>query len=48
MTGPEWNSSFCVPRISMFPCGAAKGKIEIWGEKNEMFPEGPVINWFVI
>ena len=32
----------------MFPRGAAKENIEIWGEQNELFPEGPVIKWFVI
>ena len=43
MTGPEGNSSFCFPRISMFPRGAAEGNIEIRGKQNELFPEGPVI-----
>ena len=32
----------------MFPQGAAKGNIEIRGKQNELFPEGPVIKWFVI
>ena len=44
MTRPEGNSSFCFPRISMFP----RGNIEIRGKQNELFPEGPVIKWFVI
>ena len=48
MTGPEGNSSFCFPRISMFPRGAAEGNVEIRGKQNELFPEGPVIKWFVI
>ena len=29
MTGPEGNSSFCFPRISMFPRGVAEGNIKI-------------------
>ena len=48
MTGPSENSSFCFPRISMFPRGAAEGNNEIWGKQNEVLPEGPVIKWFVI
>ena len=45
MTGPEGNSEFCFPRISMFP---ETKTIEIWGKQNSMFPKGPVIKWFVI
>ena len=33
MTGPEGNSEFCFPRIS----------IEIRGKQNSLFPKGPVI-----
>ena len=33
MTGPEGNSEFCFPRISMFPA------------TNSLFPKGPVIKW---
>ena len=47
-TRPEGNSSFCFPRISMFPGGAAEGNIEIRGKQNELFPEGRVIKWFVV
>ena len=43
MTGPEGNSSFCVPRISMSSRGATEGNIEIPGKQNELFPEVPVI-----
>ena len=43
MTGPEGNSSFCFPRISMFPRGAAEENIEILGKQNDLFPKGPVI-----
>ena len=32
----------------MFPRGATEGNIEIRGEQKELFPEGPVIKWFVI
>ena len=32
----------------MFPRGVAEGNIEIQGKQNELFPEGPVIKWFVI
>ena len=49
MTGPEGKSSFCFPRISMFPRGAAEENIEIRGKQNELFfPERPVIKWFDI
>ena len=41
-TGPKGNSSFCFPRISMFPQGTAKGNIEVRGKQNELFPSGPV------
>ena len=42
MTGPEGNSEFCFPRISMFVL------IEIRGKQNSLFPKGSVIKWFVI
>ena len=37
MTGPEGNSEFCFPRISMFP------ETKILGKQNSLFPSGPVI-----
>ena len=44
MTGPEGNSSFCFPRISiLFSSAAPRGNIEIRGKQNELFPSGPVI-----
>ena len=36
MTGPEGNSEFCFPRISI---------IEILGKQNSLFPSGPVIKY---
>ena len=57
MTGPEGNSEFCFPRISMFPETKSRetlrfeeveGNIEIRGKQNSLFPKGPVIKWFVI
>ena len=42
MTGPEGNSSFCFPRMSMLP-RAGEGNVKIRGKQNELFPEGPVI-----
>ena len=48
MTGPEGNSEFCFPRISMFPRDEVEGNIEIRGKQNSLFPKGPVIKWFVI
>ena len=32
----------------MFSRGAAEGNIEIRGKQNELFPEEPVIKWFVV
>ena len=49
MTGPEGNSEFFFPRISMFPenlnvsRGEVEGNIEIRGKQNSLFPKGPVI-----
>ena len=31
MTGPSGNSSFCFPRISMFPSAVPRGNFEILG-----------------
>ena len=38
MAGPEENSEFCFPRIS----------IEIKGKQNSLFPDFSETNWFVI
>ena len=35
-------------QFNLFPRGAAEANLEIRGEQNELFPEGPVIKWFVI
>ena len=43
MIGPSGNSSFCFPRISMFPSAAPRGNIEILGKQTELCPSGPVI-----
>ena len=43
MTRPDGNSSFCFPRISVFPPAAPRGNIEILGKQNELFPSEPVI-----
>ena len=51
MTGPEGNSEFCFPRISVFLSVSrdeVEGNIEIRGKQNSLFPMGPVIKWFVI
>ena len=44
MTGPSGNSSFCFPRISMFP----RGNIEILGKQNELFPSGRVMKCLLL
>ena len=49
MTGPEGNSEFCFPKISVFPeTKSEDGNIEIRGKQNSLFSKGPVIKWFVI
>ena len=40
MTGPEGNSEFCFPQISMFPLTLS------W--ENSLFPNGPFIKRYVI
>ena len=42
MTGHKGNSEFCFPETLNVPRGEAEGK------QNSLFPEGPVINCFVI
>ena len=42
MTGPEGNSEFFFPRISMFR-DEVEGNIEIRGKQNSLFPKGTVI-----
>ena len=44
MTGPEGNSSFSFPRISMFSSAAPRGNIEILGKKINCFPPGQSLN----
>ena len=39
ITGPKGNSEFCFPETL---------NIEVEGEQNSLFPEGPVIKCFVI
>ena len=41
MTGPEGNSEFCFPSISMRR--STWGNLEIRGKQNSLFPNGPVI-----
>ena len=48
MTGPSGNSSFCFPRISLFPSAAPRGNIEILGKQNELFPSGPGIKCLIL
>ena len=48
MTGPKGNSEFCFPETLNVPRGEAEGKIEVEGKQNSLFPEGPVIECFVI
>ena len=40
MTGPEGNSEFCFPQISMFPSTLSR--------ENSLFPNGPFIKRYVI
>ena len=47
MTGPYGNSEFCFPETLNVPRGEAEGNIEVEGEQNSLFPEGPVIKCFV-
>ena len=47
MTGPEGNSEFCFPQISMFPSTSFRETLKF--EENEIHcSQGPVIKWFVI
>ena len=43
MTGPEGNSEFCFPRISMFPKTKSRETLRFEGKQNSLFPSGPVI-----
>ena len=42
MTGPERNSEFCFPRISMFPETKSRETLRFEGN-NSLFPKGPDI-----
>ena len=48
MTGPKGNSEFCFPDTLNVPRGEAEGNIEVEGKQNLLFPEGQVIECFVI
>ena len=48
MTGHKGNSEFCFPETLNVPRGEAEGNIEVEGKQNSLFPEGPVIECFVI
>ena len=48
MTGHKGNSEFCFPETLNVPRGEAEGNIEVEGNQNSLFPEGPVIKCFVI
>ena len=43
MTGPEGNSEFCFPRISMFPESKSRETLRFEGNKIHCSPKGPVI-----
>lgn len=47
VTGPEWNSHFCFPIISMFPSTSSRGNIVILG-KTKLFAKGSEMKYFVI
>ena len=48
MTGHKGNSEFCFPETLNVPRGEAEGNIEVEGQQNSLFPEGPAIKCFVI
>ena len=48
MTGHKGNSEFWFPETLNVPRGEASGNIEVKGNQNSLFPEGPVIKCFVI
>ena len=48
MTGHKGNSEFCFPETFNVPRGETERNIEVEGKQNSLFPEGPVIKYFVI
>ena len=50
MTGHKGNSEFCFPDRETLnvPQSEAEGNIEVEGQQNSLFLEGPVIKCFVI
>ena len=45
MTGPQGNSKFCFPRISMFPETKSRGKLRFEGNKIHCSPRDQFEKW---
>jgi len=48
MTGSKGNSEFCFPETITVPRGEPEGNTEMERKQKSLFPEGPVIQCFVI
>jgi len=48
MTDPKGYNEFCFPETLNVPRDEAEGNIVVEGKQSSLFPEGPVIECFVI